>query len=199
MKYFKFKDPSFREQASTNQSFWEKFWTSCLFFIPKANPDFEKVYDDVLIWFIEYDTENNYTNREVGTNKDGVVICKGPYGKNLGFWTDEDLTLSDYESHFSISYIEQEEFESRWNQSIGEKMCKEDVLTVLKEWNPIDVPDYIKESEYGNYVSGIMNHDHSYKELHHYIISMLNSMGLDNVAVEETERVAMKIWTLIKS
>ena len=128
MKYFKFLDPSYEERPSSNQSFWDKFLMKftrcCLFFIPKANPDFERVYDDVMMWYIEYDTYNHYTNREVGTNKDGIVICKGPYKKNLGFWTDEDLKLSDYESHFPIIYVAKEEFEALWEKPIISRNSK---------------------------------------------------------------------------
>ena len=86
MKYLKFKIPSEEGKESTKTSALEKILVWLLEkFIPKANPDFDTKYDDVETWFIEYDEENDYANREIGLNKDGHVIVLGPFQNNLGY------------------------------------------------------------------------------------------------------------------
>lgn len=60
--------------------------------------------------------ENDYTNREVGLDKNGEVIVKAPYKKSLGFWVDEDLTLKDYSDSFEIHYVNKSEFERLWTK-----------------------------------------------------------------------------------
>ena len=116
MKYFKFVDKfNVKTKQPTKESFVEKLlWRILLSIFPRTNPDYEGLYDKVIIWYIEYDDINNYTNREIGVDKDGIVIVKGPFGKNLGFWTDEDLTIEHYDNDFKIVYIKQEEFEKLW-------------------------------------------------------------------------------------
>ena len=69
-------------------------------------------------WYVEYDEENDYTNREVGLNKNGEVIVKAPYKKNLGFWVDEDLTLKDYSDSFEIQYVDKREFDMLWTKTL---------------------------------------------------------------------------------
>jgi len=64
MKYLKFKMPSEEGKESSKTSALEKILAWLLEkFIPKANPDFDAKYDDVETWFVEYDEENDYTNR----------------------------------------------------------------------------------------------------------------------------------------
>lgn len=89
-------------------------------FIPKANPDFEHLLDKVDYWEIEYDTEENATWREIGFNNDGNSIVAMPFGKNYGYWTDNDLILNDYED-FEPSQITKKEFEHNWTEFEKEK------------------------------------------------------------------------------
>ena len=81
--------------------------------IPKANPDFEHLLHKVDYWKIEYNKTENATWREIGFDKDGVSIVAMPLGDNYGFWTDNDLTLDDYES-FDPTPITKDEFDNDW-------------------------------------------------------------------------------------
>ena len=119
MKYFIFTDKDNENRNTlTNSSFVKVFDFLLSFLIPKANPDFDSMYDNVITWFIEYDEDNDYTNREVGVDKQGRVIVKAPYKRNLGFWVDEDLTFQDYVDNFNIQYISKEAFESIWEKEL---------------------------------------------------------------------------------
>lgn len=114
MIYFKFNCliPKSENKYSFLENFLDKVFS---LIIPKANPDFDGKYQNVSCWYIEYDDINNYSNREIGLDEEGTVIVKGPYGKNLGFWTDTDLTLDDYKK-FNIEMITIDEFEKFWEQ-----------------------------------------------------------------------------------
>ena len=127
MKYFKFIDKfNVKIEQPTKESFVEKIlWRILPSIIPRANPDFDRLYDKVITWYIEYDDINNITNREIGVDKNGIVIVKGPFGKNLGFWTDEDLTIEQYDTNFKIEYIKQDEFEKLWLTE-GQTPCEQD-------------------------------------------------------------------------
>ena len=120
MVYFKFIDPSYKAQKGVERKKGISQALSCIlsFLLPHANPDFEKRYDDVHTWYIEYDEEKNFTNREVATNENGEVIVKGPYRKNLGFWTNEDLTLEQYQQRFDVVTIPHELFTKLWEEDI---------------------------------------------------------------------------------
>lgn len=71
------------------------------------------------------------------------------------------------------------------------------ILDIIKEWNPLDVPEWVQCSEYVSYVPEIISHSQSYEELHKCIISMLDSMGLVNADIEGTESVVIKIWNIL--
>lgn len=81
--------------------------------ISKANPDFEHLLDKVDYWKIEFNKTENATWREIGFDKDGVSIVAMPLGDNYGFWTDNQLTLDDYES-FDPKLITKDEFDNDW-------------------------------------------------------------------------------------
>lgn len=123
MIYFKFIDSSCNTQQGEGRKkgMMQALSSILSFVLPHSNPDFEKRYDQVHTWYIEYDEEKNLTNREVGTNENGDVIVKGPYRKNLGFWTNEDLTLEQYQQHFDITTISHEQFTELWKEDIWEK------------------------------------------------------------------------------
>lgn len=119
MKYFKFKMPSEEEKEIPQTPMHESLFDWLLEkLIPKANPDFGTKYNDVDTWFVEYDEENDCTNREIGLNRDGHIIVKGPFNNNLGYWVDNDLSLQDYEDDFDIQYINKDVFEELWEDEI---------------------------------------------------------------------------------
>src|SRR5690606_18438876 len=78
--------------------------------IPKANPDFEHLLHKVDYWEIEYNKKENTTWREIGFDKFGNPIAIMPFGDNYGFWTDNQLTLDDYQDFEPIT-ITADEFE----------------------------------------------------------------------------------------
>ena len=83
--------------------------------IPKANPDFEHLLEKVDYWKIEFNNDENVTWREIGFDKDGVSIVAMPLAKNYGYWTDNHLTLSDYEN-FDSTPLTVDEFKNDWTE-----------------------------------------------------------------------------------
>jgi len=81
--------------------------------IPKANPDFDDLIGEVDFWKIEYDLTEKTTWREIGFDKNGNSIVAMPFRENYGFWTDNNLTLKDYEN-FEPKEINAEEFDKDW-------------------------------------------------------------------------------------
>ena len=82
--------------------------------IPKANPDFENEIDKINTWLIEFDA-GGIPEREIGLDKDGKVVMIMPWKDNYGYWTDNNLNLTDFMNGFTYSEIENEYFEHRWN------------------------------------------------------------------------------------
>ncbi len=85
--------------------------------LPKANPDYEHLIDDVYSWKLEFDIEQNLTKREIGFDRSGRAILATPTGRNYGYWTDNFMKLKDYEQ-FDPTTISEEEFEYEWNEFI---------------------------------------------------------------------------------
>lgn len=83
--------------------------------IPRANPDFEHLLDQVEFWKIEYNKRENATWREIGFNKDEISIVAMPLVDNYGFWTDNHLTLDDYD-RFDPTPITKDVFEKDWTE-----------------------------------------------------------------------------------
>ncbi|MCV2403017.1 hypothetical protein OFY17_09025 [Marinomonas sp. C2222] len=78
-----------------------------LFFIPRANPDHEKLYLEVARWFLEID-DNGLPQREIGINSDGAPIFVAPDNRNLGMWTDFPHVFDESK----LELASKEEFES---------------------------------------------------------------------------------------
>jgi len=83
--------------------------------IPKGNPDFDDLISEVDFWKVEYDKMENIASREIGFDKNGNSIVAMPMGENYGYWTDNNLTLDDFE-RFDSKRIELLEFENDWNE-----------------------------------------------------------------------------------
>jgi hypothetical protein len=93
----------------------QKILKKLLYFIfPVANPDFEKVFDYVSEWLLEFEDEKNIPVREIGINKEGAVIAKMPFNDNYGYWTDNSLSYEDFIVRFETTEITQGYFESQW-------------------------------------------------------------------------------------
>jgi len=84
-----------------------------LFFVPRANPDQEKLYPHVAKWLVEID-ESGAPIREIGMDKNNSPLFAAPNIRNYGFWTDSD-------KKFEIQELEpssKEEFESIWKRVV---------------------------------------------------------------------------------
>jgi len=84
-----------------------------LFFIPRANPDQEKLYPYVVKWLIEID-EAGVPLREIGIDRNNTPLFAAPNNRNFGLWTDSD-------KKFEVSELEpssKEEFESLWQKVV---------------------------------------------------------------------------------
>jgi len=79
--------------------------------IPQANPEFEQHYGNVRLWWVETD-EVGTPQRELGFGQDGVVLVAGPWGENVGFWTDSSMVFAsgEYEA------IDPAAFEANWSR-----------------------------------------------------------------------------------
>ncbi len=53
---------------------------------PKVNPDFYKIYNNVVYWWLELNKED-IPLREIGFNADGKAIVAAPFGENRGIFT----------------------------------------------------------------------------------------------------------------
>jgi hypothetical protein len=82
--------------------------------IPKANPDFDDKIDEVKYWLVECDNDTGVPEREIGLDKEGRVLLKMPFKDNYGYWTDNNLLLSDFKQHFVVSEISKDFFEQYW-------------------------------------------------------------------------------------
>jgi hypothetical protein len=88
--------------------------------IPIANPDFENKIEKVAFWLIEFENDSYYPNREIGLDSFEKPIVIMPWGKNYGYWTDNDLVIENFRSHFETVDISKEVFEKYWNLFVRE-------------------------------------------------------------------------------
>jgi hypothetical protein len=87
-----------------------------LFFIPRANPDYESVLPQVREWLIEFD-EAGQPWREIGLDAVGTPVLSGPDSRNYGFWLDTNMRLPDFEGQ----EISADLFEELWLRRAGER------------------------------------------------------------------------------
>jgi hypothetical protein len=114
--YIKFSNPATR-LTSRKKNWWGTITEALLIsFIPQANPDFEKKIENVEQWLIEFENGNQYPNREIGLDILQQPIMIMPWRNNYGYWTDNNLLIKDFKSHFNIVEITKEEFENHWDQ-----------------------------------------------------------------------------------
>ncbi len=55
--------------------------------LPRVNPDFEAVYQQVTHWWLEID-DNGQVLREIGFTEHKYPVAIAPFGKNFGIFTD---------------------------------------------------------------------------------------------------------------
>ena len=118
MTYIKFDNP---KNATTPKKIGFKkiiadsFIKLISIIIPKANPDFEHLIEKVDFWKIEFNSKENYTEKEIGFDNNGESIVAMPMGNNYGYWADNNLTLEDYKV-FSPVDVSGDEFDKDWNE-----------------------------------------------------------------------------------
>jgi hypothetical protein len=78
--------------------------------IPAINPDFEHLYDQVVMWHVEIDSATGEPLREVGLDARQRVIAIGPWRDNYGYMVDCGGTFVPAE-HAQISAGQ---FEQEW-------------------------------------------------------------------------------------
>ena len=83
-----------------------------LFFIPRSNPDTEKLYPQVRTWALELSDEG-WPQREIGLNNDGEPLFCTPNSRNTGFWTD--MAAKTFEPS-ELGTLSDQEFERLWNR-----------------------------------------------------------------------------------
>ncbi len=99
-QYLKFGQPDAGKGGSDNRSarIFKRIFAGILtIVIPKANPDFERLIDQVDIWLVEIDEEEELPVREIGIDSDGRVLMKMPFERNVGYWTGQQFKISGFQ------------------------------------------------------------------------------------------------------
>ena len=108
---------------SAGEKLWKKRFIKFLsHIIPKANPDFEHLYQNVRMWWLEIEAKN-IPQRELGFDEKGNVIVAAPISNNYGFWTDGGGQIESE----NMTLISRDEFVKAWdsfesehyNQGVG--------------------------------------------------------------------------------
>ncbi|WP_051254367.1 hypothetical protein [Arenibacter latericius] len=109
MKYLKTKDAT---DWPKGKSWKEKLISGLLFFIPRANPDYEDKMYLVKSWLIEFlETDGELLPwREIALDKNENPVFAGPDKRNYGFWCDTNMKYTDFEGE----PIDKSEFERKW-------------------------------------------------------------------------------------
>jgi len=116
--YIKFEVPNSRisgEKDNVAKKIAKKVIKTTLSAVfPVANPHFDKQIENVKEWYLEYDNENNFTNREIGFDFLGNPIVIMPWKNNYGYWIDIDVELEYFFSNFNAKVIDKSEFDHSW-------------------------------------------------------------------------------------
>jgi hypothetical protein len=126
--YIKFKDPK-SEPIAESSRFENAVVKILSTILPNANPDFDKLIDQVDYWLVEYNRTENAAWREIGFDKYDHSIVAMPSGKNYGYWTDNHLTLDDFDA-FVVTAITQDEFKNEWTEF--EKRKEKQLVPTIK-------------------------------------------------------------------
>lgn len=99
--------------SAAGDVFWRIVGKALSLIIPQANPDFDRLIEQVAFWMVEYDKTLDATTREIGFDVYGHAILAMPLNRNYGYWTDNQLKLSDYD-RFNPIPITEREFDTAW-------------------------------------------------------------------------------------
>ncbi|MEP7317721.1 MAG: hypothetical protein ABI921_03245 [Panacibacter sp.] len=92
-------------------------------FIPKANPDFDPLIDNVFEWLLEINVDDKKPNREIGIDQQGQTVMIMPWRSNYGYWSDNEITWDYFIEHFKAVDIQKAKFEIRWNDFIEQSVA----------------------------------------------------------------------------
>ena len=85
-----------------------------------------------------------------------------------------------------------------------EKSLEQQINTILAQWNPIGVPEFIAEDEYRLYVEQIIAVGQSVKDMKLFLLDLIENvigLGFDQSRLDqcqEIERVAVRITRLLQ-
>ena len=99
--------------AQTLTSWKVRVLKAVLFFVPRANPDIEKLYPLVRLWALEV-ADDGWPQREVALGASGNTLFRTPNDRNTGFWTD--MAARQFQRS-EILEISAQDFESMWSKS----------------------------------------------------------------------------------
>ena len=100
-------------KATQTEGLISKIVKPVLSLLPRANPDFERLYPNVVTWYLELN-DNGKPTREIGIDALAEIIVIGPWRNNRGLWTDSPVAL-DPEQYVSLA---RSDFERSWNKYI---------------------------------------------------------------------------------
>ena len=112
--YIKFKVPDSETKKVPDKIGKKLPVTELVDDVPVSNPDFIDSIDKVAVWLIEFENDSYFPNREVGLDISGNTIMKMPWGRNYGYWTDNNLVIENFRKNFLTEDIMKEEFEVGW-------------------------------------------------------------------------------------
>jgi hypothetical protein len=78
--------------------------------LPAANPELDGAYKWVCLWWIEIDDQGT-PQREIGFDSAGSPVVAGPFGPNMGYWTDSPMTFE----HGEYEAVSPDSFERVWS------------------------------------------------------------------------------------
>lgn len=113
--YIKFAWAPETPEAMKKKKWRFKILSTILFFIPRANPEYEDLLDNVGEWQLEIDPTDNLPIREIGVDMNGKTIFIMPWRNNYGFWTDNNITLEYFKNHFKAERMNKVEFDQNWD------------------------------------------------------------------------------------
>jgi len=116
LSWLRFNDPTTNVEPARKgltDRLWEGIGKALSLITSQSNPDFDRLIDKVTYWMIEYDKTDDQTIRELGFDQHDQVILAMPLDRNYGYWTDNQLKLSDYD-RFNPIPLTEKEFDTAW-------------------------------------------------------------------------------------
>jgi hypothetical protein len=93
----------------STKSWRARLFCTIFFFIPRANPNNEKLYYLVKKWLLELD-ENGQPQREIALDANELPLFCSPTETDFGLWTDSNNLFQKND----IDPISKEFFEATW-------------------------------------------------------------------------------------